>query len=243
MQPRYTVEQIKFASNPDTFSRAVEIYENGGVENFQEQISCYTAKVKGKNSYSVGIENRNFRLGNCDCYMGKNNYLCKHLIALGIYAVLRGKPLDQKLKQDTSVLEFTNHLGQFSPQELKDVKKSITHALSYLKGYTGPSKIWFAYQDKLSEGVHRLTQIVSTFPVSKQTSDILVDLLLRLGNKLATTIDDSDGTVGGFADKLVGLLLEYAKLDSACKESFKVFKTKETGFGFEGPLKEMLVYN
>ncbi len=69
----------------------------------------------------------------------------------------------------------------------------------------------------------------------------MVDLLLRLGNKLATTIDDSDGTVGGFANELVGLLLEYAKLDLACKESFMVFETKETGFRLEEPLKEMLV--
>ena len=241
MEPKYNLEKIKFASDPDTFRRAVEIYENGGISDFQELIACYTAKVTGKNTYTVSIENRDFRLGSCDCYVGKNNYLCKHLIALGIYVVLRGKPLDQKLKQDTSVLAFTNRLGQLSPQELKDVKKSITHSLSYLKSYTGPSKIWFAYQDKLSEGVHRLTEIVSDFPVSKQTSDILVDLLLRLGNKLATTIDDSDGTVGGFANELVAMLQEYAKLDPACKASFKAFKTKETGFGFEVPLREMLV--
>jgi len=71
----------------------------------------------------------------------------------------------------------------------------------------------------------------------------LVDLLLRLGNKLANTIDDSDGTVGGFANELVGLLQKYAKLDPACKASFKVFKTKETGFGFEDPLKEILIHS
>lgn len=241
MEPKFTLEKIKFATDPATFERAVEVYEGGNIEEFEEGIASYSAIVKGTKNYRVSIESRDFRLGCCDCYLGQKNYLCKHLVALAIYAILRGKPLEASYKEIVDAPKSSNRLGDLSSAELAEAKKNITSALAYLKSYTGPSKIWFSYQASLSEGCYRLSTIVSKFPVSKQTSDILVKLLLRLGDKLASCVDDSDGTVGGFARELVAMLQEYAKLDSACKESFKVFKTKETGFSFEDPLLELLV--
>ncbi len=240
MEPKFTLEKIKFATDPDTFSRAVEIYENNQISDFKELIACYSATVKGKHAYKTTIENRDFRLGMCDCYLGQHNYYCKHLLALAIYVVLRGKPLEADYKEVIDTPKSSNRLGELSPAELVEARKAITSAMAYLRSYTGPSSRWFSYQASLSEGCHRLSAIVSKFPVSRQTSDVLVKLLLRLGNKLATSVDDSDGTVGGFADALVVMLQEYAKLDPACKESFKVFKTKETGFGLEDPLVKML---
>lgn len=241
MEPKFTLEKIKFATDPATFERAIEIYEDNKITNFKEYIGAYAAKIKGTNNYSVSIESRDFRLGRCDCYLGQKNYLCKHLVALAIYALLRDQPLEDSYKKTVDTPRSSSRLGELNPAELAEAKKDITSALSYLKSYTGPSRIWFSYQASLSEGCHRLSTIVSKFPVSKHTSDILVKLLLRLSNKLATSVDDSDGTVGEFVRELVVMLQEYAKLDPACKESFKVFKTKETGFSFEDPLLELLV--
>ena len=57
--------------------------------------------------------------------------------------------------------------------------------------------------------------MVSDLPASEQTTQLLVDMLLRLDKKLCQGgVDDSDGTVGGFMyEQTVEVLKEYAKLD------------------------------
>ena len=87
----YTLEKIKFATNPQTFERAVELHESGKVTKFKEGIRSYSAIVIGSKPYHVFGEARRFDYGNCDCYLGQNDELCKHLVALAIHAVLRGK--------------------------------------------------------------------------------------------------------------------------------------------------------
>lgn len=74
-------------------------------------------------------------------------------------------------------------------------------------------------------------------PVSSQTAELLVDLLLRLDKKLCTGgVDDSDGEVGGFIQEVVCVLKDYAGLDSECIKAFIKLKDKETCFGWEEPL-------
>lgn len=82
MLPKFDFNKIKFAVDSPTFEKAVALYESGKVKNFQEGIGSYSAIIEGGKNYNVSIEARRFGLGHCDCYMGQNDYLCKHMVAL-----------------------------------------------------------------------------------------------------------------------------------------------------------------
>jgi len=239
MFPQYDLDKIKFATDQPTFDRAVKIYESGGVKNFEDVGLGFTAEVRGSagNFYEVYVSAKHYDRGSCNCYLGQNDTLCKHMVALAIYAVKRGEPLTDEERQLISGPTCSGRLGILDKEELATIKKSITAALRYIKPYTGPSRIWFQYQNSLSEGCNRLAKIVSGLSVSKQTAELLVDLLLRLDKKLCTGgVDDSDGTVGEFMYEVVGVLEEFARLDPLCIQIFKKLCGQSTCFGWEEPL-------
>lgn len=237
MQPAYDLDKIKFATDPLTFEKAVALYEGGKVTQFEERIGAYSAVVLGTKPYRVSAEARRFGLAHCECYLGQNDTLCKHMVAVSIYAVMRGKKLELKDKEVFSSPVCSEKLGKLNEEELKKVKQEIASALKYIKAYSGPSRTWFAYQDSLSEGCNRLAKIVSELPVSRQTAELLIKLLLRLDKKLCNGgVDDSDGTVGGFMEEVVAVLQKYAKLNSECENAFTVLGKAETCFGWEEPL-------
>lgn len=242
MIPRYDLDKIKFATDGPTFEKAAAIYESGGVKNYGgDGLGC-SAKVRGSggNFYEVFVSARHYDMGSCNCYLGQNETLCKHMVALALYAVKRGDPLTDEDKRQVTQATCSGRFGEISEEELSAVKKEISEAMKYIKSYSGPSKIWFAYQDSLSEGCARLSKIVSELPVSGQTAKLLVDLLLRLDKKISCGVDDSDGTVGGFIEEVVLTLMEYAKLDKSCVITFKTLVRRETMFGWEEPLVKLL---
>lgn len=244
MKPKYDLDKIKFATDEPTFGKAVEIYESGGVKNFKDNgMSGFLARVKGSggNFYEVFVSTRRYDEGNCNCYLGQNDTLCKHMVAVAIRAVTGGKPLTDEDKRQVSQATCSGRLGAISKGELSSVKKEITGAIRYIKSYEGPSRTWFAYQNSLQEGSNRLSKIVSELPVSEQTAELLVALLLRLDDKLCRGgVDDSDGTVGGFIEETVQILKEYAKLEPSCVKAFQELKGKETCFGWEEPLLRLI---
>lgn len=235
--PDYNLDKIKFATDGPTFEKAVVLYESGKVTQVKEGIRSYTAIVIGTKRYRVSVEARRYDYGHCTCYLGTNGTLCKHMVALAIYVVQDGKSLtsdDKKLVQNPVC---SGKLGNLLGDELSSTKKVITTELRYIKPYTGPSRTWFAYQNSLSEGCNRLSVVISDLPVSNQTAELLIDLLLRLDKKLCTGgVDDSDGEVGGFIEEVVGVLLEFAKLDSSCIKAFEELRNREMCFGWEQPL-------
>lgn len=243
MTPKYDLDKIKFATDSPTFEKAALIYESGGVRDFRDnEMSGFLAKVKGSgaNLYEVFVSARRFDEGDCNCYLGENDTLCKHMVAVAIRAVTGGKPLTEEDKRQVSQATCSGRLGILSKEELGAVKKEITGAMKYIKSYDGPSRVWFSYQDSLSEGCNRLSKIVSELPVSEQTAKLLIDTLLRLDDKLCRYgVDDSDGTVGGFIEETVQVLQEYAKLDPSSVNAFKELKDKETCFGWEEPLLKL----
>lgn len=239
MIPKYDLDKIKFATDGSTFQKAVKIYISRGIKDFNDAGRGFEAKVRGSkgNYYEVYVSAKNYDSGNCDCYLGEQDVLCKHLVAAAIYAVKGGSNLEESEGEMISGPMCSGKLGEPEKSELKEIKAEITAAMRYIKPYNGPSRIWFQYQDSLSEGCNRLSKIVSELPVSYQTARLLVDMLLRLDNKLSYGgADDSDGTVGGFIEETVQALLEFAKLDSSCTKAFKGLKDKETCFGWEEPL-------
>lgn len=240
MRPKYDIEKIKYATDAPTFGKAVALYEGGKVAQFEEGIGTYSAIVVGTKPYRVSVEARRYGYGHCECYLGQKDVLCKHIVALAIAAVKEGEPLTADDTWLATQPACSGKIGTLGKEELSEIKKSITGAMRYIKPYVGPSRIWFSYQNSLSEGCNRLTKIVSALPVCEQTANLLVNMLLRLDDKLCTGgVDDSNGTVGGFIDDTVQMLKEFVKLDPACAKAFSKLQGKETCFGWEKPLVEL----
>ena len=241
MQPTYNLDKIKFATDEPTFERAVGLYEDGKITQFKKELNGFFATVLGTKPYKVYVDNRHYDQGDCECYLGQNNTLCKHMVAVAIYAVMKGKPLSREDKEPISGPVCSDRLGELSKEELVEIKKSITFGMRYVKAYTGPSRNWFAYQDSLTEGCNRLAAIVSKLPVSEQTTKLLINMLLRLDKKLCTGgVDDSDGTVGDFIYEVVDILHEYAELDPSCINAFEKLCDQSTCFGWEESLVKIL---
>ncbi len=237
--PHYTLDKIKFATDRGTFERAVGLYSAGAVLQCKKNEYGYHARVKGsgRNVYEVYVGSRRYDEGSCNGYLGKEDVLCKHMVAVALYAVMGGKPLADEDTAYTSAPKASGKAGELSKDELAHVKAEISAALRYIKAYNGPSRTWFTYQNSLMEGSNRLAALVSALPVSHQTAVLLVDLLLRLDKKLCTGgVDDSDGTVGGCMEGIVSVLEEYATQDPACVAAFEKLKGIDTCFGWEEPL-------
>ncbi len=245
LQPKYTLEKLKFAVDSETFKKAVDLYEAGKIKNVKEDARGYTAIVHGSQKYFVSVHAKDFDRGMCECYLGQKDVLCKHMIALAVYTVQKGKKIKP---EELSVIEEGMHcsgkLGVLGKEELKKVNTEISKAFTCIKAYDGPSRTWFAYTHKLGEGALRLNDIFSKLPVSKQTSDLIIKTLFKLDEKLCSGgIDDSDGALGGCLYESVEILLQFAKLDPQCADSFKIFKKVKSNFEWEEKLLDYIKNN
>ncbi len=237
----YDLNKIKFSTDEVTFKRAVDSYENGKVTEVKEAFGDFTAVVLGTQPYRVSVSGRRYKDVHCTCYLGQKGTLCKHAVALALFAVTDGQSLRGEDKEQRHQAECSGRRDALNKEELDSVKKSIMESMRYIKPYTGPSRTWFANQDSLREGCARLSAIVSDLPVNKQTAEVLVKLLLRLDKKLQVGgVDDSSGTVGGFMNEVVHMLIEYTRIDPACIETFELLVGQQTCFGWEEPLVRIL---
>ena len=236
MKPKYDFNKIRFATDAPTFEKAVGLYESRKVTQFKEDLGSFSATVIGTQPYQVSVSSGRYDEGGCNCYLGRNDILCKHMVAVAIYAVKGGGTLADDEKAVIAGPRCSGRIGVSSDKEMADRKKEITEALKFIKPYYGPSRIWFRYQASLQEGSNRLAKIVSVFPVSPQTAGLLVDLLLRLERKLMGGVDDSDGTVGGCMTDIVEVLEQFTKLVPACALKFKKLQNLRTSFDWEEPL-------
>ena len=89
-----------------TFEKAVDLYEKGKVTKFEEGIGGYSAVVLGTKPYLVSVEARRYDYGHCECYLGQNDTLCKHMVAVAIRAVTGGEPLSEEDKRLVSQVTF-----------------------------------------------------------------------------------------------------------------------------------------
>jgi len=241
MLPIYDINKIKFSTDRATFEKAVALYENGRVTQLEESMGGFSAIVLGSKPYHVFVDMRYHDRGCCDCYLGQNDTLCKHMVAVAIHAAMMGQPLGDTDKKYISCAQCSGRLQELNKEELATIKKSITGAMRYIKPYDGPSKTWFAYQNSLAEGCNRLSAIISDLPINKKTTTLLVDMLLRLDKKLCQGgVDDSDGTVGNFIYETVNVLKEYIRLSPSYVTAFDALKNRETCFGWEEPLLELM---
>jgi hypothetical protein len=239
MAPKYNIDKIKFGTDPGTYEKAIDLYDSDAVLEFNEHLDGYSAVVIGTKPYRVYVSGRYYDRGLCDCYLGQRDILCKHLVAVAIYAVMDGKKMSIEDKEIIIGPKCSGKLAVLNKDDLALVKKSITTAMRYIKSYEGPSRTWFAYQGSLQEGCARLAKIVSDLPVSRQSANLIIKILLRLDDRLCLGgVDDSDGTVGAFIIETVAVLEEYIKLDPSCREEFINLRGRENCFGWEKALIE-----
>src|SRR3972149_11539363 len=114
MPPKYDLDKIKYATDEPTFEKAVDLYEKGKVTKFEEELNGFFAVVLGTKLYKVYAGNRHYDQGDCECYLGQNDTLCKHMVAVAIYAVMGGKPLSEEDKRLTSQAVCSDRLGELS---------------------------------------------------------------------------------------------------------------------------------
>jgi len=209
------------------FARAQNLYASGNVGDVTELGRGYTATVRGTKPYHVSVSARHIDEGYCDCYMGENDMLCKHMLALGLAV------LDQSGK---SAREKTE-----PPANLEEVKRIVTAGMRKLRAYTGSSRVWFNYQRKLATGAGMISDAIQNLPPSEENAKYLWALVLKISKKLAYGgIDDSNGVVGDCAHDIVCLLGSYTKDTPKLKPLILSFCDDDTGFGFEDELRALL---
>lgn len=237
MVPVYYVSKIKFATGDPTWSRAVDLYGRGKITQFKNSGDIFSAIVLGSNPYDVWVSSEKFDIGECSCYVGQKEELCKHLIAVAIRAAARGKPLSASEKKLQSEPVCSGRIGELHEHDLDAARTAIAVAMKFIKAYRGPSRTWFPYQDSLAEGCYRLSAVFSELPVCRERTELALQTLLKLDKKLCEGgVDDSDGIVGGFIESAVKMLKQFASLEPSCAESFKILEGRETCFDWEGPL-------
>jgi len=144
MKPKYNLDKIKFATDMPTFEKAVGLYEGGKITQFKEELNGFFAIVLGTKPYKVYVSNLRYDEGDCACYLGQNDVLCKHVVAVAIWAVTGGMPLSGEDKKLAGNPTCSGLLGVLNKEELGAVKKAITGSMKYIKPYNGPSRIWFS---------------------------------------------------------------------------------------------------
>ena len=227
-QPGFTYDDIKFAEGQATFEGARKLYEAGKVKNISQNPYGYSATVQGTHPYSVSISLKRVDTGNCTCYLGQNDRLCKHMLALGLAVlILSGKT-------DESQIETP------APADLAQVKKLVTSGMQKLQHYTGPSRTWFGYQRRLATGAGIIAHAVSALPATKQNAAFLWSIIERIDKKLANVVDDSDGVVGDCAYRIIQQLANYAKESPELLPVIKQYAARKTNFEFEDTLRGML---
>lgn len=226
-QPNFTFQDIKYSANEAMFQRAKELFESGKIQNLEENSYGYSAKVQGSSIYQVELSYKNIDQGYCDCYMGEQDILCKHLLAVGL-AVL-------------NISGKVNETGNISPKNLPEVKLLVSKAFKKIKPYEGPSKIWFSYQRSLEVSAGEILEATQNLLANKENADYLWKLVMKLSYKIAYTgIDDSNGTIGNCIFEIVQQLGKFAKQKPELKPILQKFTQMDTGFGFEEELAELI---
>ncbi|MBI5456747.1 hypothetical protein HY969_03310 [Candidatus Kaiserbacteria bacterium] len=240
MVPAYDVPKIKFATGNPTWSRAVYLYELGKVTQCKKTDGIFSAVVIGSNSYEVWVSSEKFDVGECNCYVGQKEELCKHMVAVAIHAAAAGQPLSETDKEMQSEPLCSGRIGPLSKDELLSTQSAIKVVMKFIKAYRGPSRMWFAYQGGLAEGCNRLSAVFSKLPVCEEAARMVIQTLLKLDKKLCQGgVDDSDGTVGGFIESAVKMLEQFAALEPSCLGQFKILEDRETCFDWQEPLLKL----
>lgn len=90
MAVKYDLDKIRFAADRPTFERAIKLYEEGKVTAFRKAPGGHESVVLGSHPYRVSISDQRSDEGNCECYLGRQDVLCKHIVATALMLVMGG---------------------------------------------------------------------------------------------------------------------------------------------------------
>ena len=206
IQPKYSLKDIQLSLDSGEFSKGMQLYKDGKVGKITADPLTYTATVMGTERYHVCVSVSHFDKGACDCYLGKKDYLCKHMAALAIAVVHTYKPegttlIDHPLDQAVC----SGKINEITQDEITKVEKEIKIGLALIKSWSGPSKKWFEYQDNLSKGSRIILLALSKLPICEKSVLMCINLLKKLDKKLLNGIDDSEGTIGVLMEEIIEL--------------------------------------
>lgn len=219
---KYTLQEIRIEVGDKEFQKALSIYQGNKIKNLKDDIYGYSAQIEGTNTYQVYIHKNAFDRGACDCYLGQQDILCKHMIALAIAVIYKYNPGGLKISNtpvDQAVC--SGEIREITENEIKDFKDNIRTALTYLKSYTGPSSKWLQYQNSLIKGSRLILVAISKLPVCEKSVLLCVDVLKRLDKKLLGPVDDSDGTVSSAMYQIIEVLKLFMDLDKDLENFIK----------------------
>lgn len=226
----FTYSDVKYASDEASFKRAKDLFAKGKVQSFKTLANGYRAVVQGSTDYSVMVSSKRVNYGDCDCYMGQNGQLCKHMLAVA-----------QRALYEAGLADKTGNPIANSVVLPADAKLHITSALKKIRGYDGPSRTWFDYQGKLDTAAGMIEEAMPLLETSLANAKYLWKLVLRLSDKLARGgVDDSNGTIGGAVFAVIKRIAQMAKTDQTIKSWAVKNCTTDTGFGFEEELQVLL---
>ncbi len=236
----FTLKDLAMENDESTYQKAFLLYKANSIKGYKEDDYSISAKVQGTKTYETHIKKTDYEKGNCTCYMGQNNYICKHMLALAIYHILKHDPnqkIEETIINTEEAINVVHQIRELSEEDKLLWKDSIKKAFTYIKGYTGTSKTWFAYQNKLDAGARTIRHAASILPLCHQSAILLISLALRLDKKLSTGgIDDSNGTIGISIEYIVETLINFTWEDKTISKEFKKLNDQNTCFDWEEPL-------
>ena len=229
--PKFTYDDVKFAAHGGIFSRALGLFAEGHVRDFRELSNGYKAIVQGTEPYRVSLSSKRVDYADCTCYMGQNDDLCKHMLALALYVLHEAGQVDAQGAPIGS--------AKLEPSDARD---HITAALKKVRSYDGPSRIWFEYQHKLDIAAGMIQDAVPLLDPTLDNTKYLWKLVLKLSKKLSEGgVDDSNGTIGDAILFIIEHIVNIAHEDAASMKWARRHCVDDTGFGFEEELQQRLI--
>lgn len=232
--PPFTVADIQTGVGDWEFTKALALYTKGAVTGIKKVFSGFTATVSGTHEYEVRVDSSAYDRGNCTCYIGQKDELCKHMLSLAIALVYKYRPNDTKMiEQPLDQAVCSGDVRNMTKEESDTAKKEISTALTFIKSYNGPSSRWFYYQDALAKGSRLVLLALSNIPICKDSVMLCIHTLKKLDKKVLRGVDDSDGTVGELMCEIVELLNMFVSSDTALKDYIAKKLPKGESFDWE----------
>jgi len=232
--PQFTLIDIQLGVGNQEFEKGMLLYKKGAVNNIEKDFSCFRAIVSGTHDYEVSVDVSSYDRGDCNCYIGQKDELCKHMIALAIALVYKYKPDDTKtIDHPLDQAVCSGYVRDITQEELDVAKTEIKEGIAFVKSYSGPSSKWFQYQDSLTKGSRLILLAISKIPVCEVSVMLCIDTLKKVDKKILKGVDDSDGTVGEMMCQIVEVLNLFVSFDKSLKGFIRKRLPKGEAFDWE----------
>lgn len=229
IDPKFSFRDVKYSVDEKIFERAKNLFSDNKVLDFRSTPAGYLATVSGSRPYRVFVSVKSIDYGDCECYMGQNGSLCKHMIAVGLMALRHAGRIDE-----------AGSSTEPSPASMDERKALLSAGLRKIKPYSGPSKHWFSYQSKLDIGAATISESCAGLNPNPENAKFLWSVIKRIDRKLANGVDDSNGTVWPVASGLVEVLAEWASQNNELYKLISTFTQAKTEFGYHQELLDRL---